>query len=162
MPIGAIKYAILKQGIGNDVIFDREKAVAVHGDSGVYLQYTYARLTSILNNPSAPPLQVEGSLPAGRQGRVGLLNEQTELNIIKHLMEFPDTVREATERIAPNIVALYLYELANKANRFYEEVRILDDIDEDRKQARLVLVKTTADVLKRGLALLGIATPEKI
>ncbi len=160
--IGAIKYAILKQGIGNDVIFDREKAVAVHGDSGVYLQYTYARLTSILNNPSAPPLQVEGSLPAGRQGRVGLLNEQTELNIIKHLMEFPDTVREATERIAPNIVALYLYELANKANRFYEEVRILDDIDEDRKQARLVLVKTTADVLKRGLALLGIATPEKI
>ena len=69
--IGAIKYAILKQGIGHDVIFDREKSIAVHGDTGVYLQYTYARLTSILNNPSAPPLIIRG-------GRVGLLNEQTE------------------------------------------------------------------------------------
>lgn len=153
--IGAIKYSILKQGIGHDIVFDFEKSLAVHGDSGVYLQYTHARLVSILNNPSAPPLTIRG-------GRVGLLNEQSELNIIKHLIEFPDAVQEATQRMAPNIVALYLYELANKANRFYEEVRILDDTDEDRKQARLVLVKTIADVLKRGLVLLGIAAPERI
>lgn len=90
------------------------------------------------------------------------MNEQTELNIIKHLIEFPDTVREATERIAPNLVALYCYELANKANRFYEEVRILDDTDEERKLARLILVQTTAQILKRGLGILGIAAPEKI
>ena len=85
-----------------------------------------------------------------------------ELNLIKHLIEFPDTVREATERIAPNMIALYCYELANKANAFYEQVRVLDDTDENRKQARLMLVKTVAETLKHGLWLLGIATPEKI
>ncbi|MEK7615938.1 MAG: arginine--tRNA ligase [Patescibacteria group bacterium] len=151
---GAIKYAILKQGIGNDIIFDREKSIAVHGDTGVYLQYTYARLISILTKSGISNFQ----FPISNE----FLNEKNELNIIKHLIEFPDAVREATERIAPNIMALYCYELANLANRYYEEVRILDDINEDRKQARLVLVRTVADILKRGLGLLGIAAPERI
>lgn len=153
--IGAIKYSILKQGIGNDIVFDFEKSLAISGDSGVYLMYTYARLQSILNNPSAPPLTIRG-------GRVGLLNERTELSIIKHLIEFPDAIRESREDHAPNHLALYLYELANRANAFYEKVRILDDTDETRKQARLVLVSTTAVILKRGLEILGVKVLEKI
>ncbi len=153
--IAAIKYAILKQGIGNDVIFDREKSIAVHGDTGVYLQYTYARLVSIINNAPQPPLM-------DKRGSMGEIVHPLELAVIKHLIEFPDAIREATERIAPNTVALYLYELANKANRYYEEVRILDDADQNRKQARLVLVKITADTLKRGLWILGISAPERI
>jgi arginyl-tRNA synthetase len=90
------------------------------------------------------------------------LNEKTELNIIKHLMEFPEAIREATQRLAPNIMALYVHELANKANRFYEEVRILDDEQEERKQARLVLVATTTRILKRGMEILAIPAPERI
>ena len=75
---------------------------------------------------------------------------------------FPDAVAESARDFAPNHLALYLYELANKANAFYEQVRILDDENEQRKQARLVLVQTTADILKRGLEILGIKAPEKI
>ena len=152
--IGAIKYAILKQGIGHDVIFDREKSVAVQGDTGVYLQYTFARLQSILSKSQASSTKSQTNFKE--------LNHKTELDLIKHLIEFPDTVRTATERLAPNHVALYCYELANLANRYYEEVRILQDDHEERKTARLVLINTTAETLKRGLEILGIATPEKI
>jgi len=151
--IGAIKYSILKQGIGHDIVFDFEKSLSVQGDSGVYLQYTYARLVSILAKAgdSHKSSAVSHKLDHG-----------TELTLIKHLMEFPDAVAESARDFAPNHLALYLYELANKANAFYEQVRILDDENEQRKQARLVLVQTTADILKRGLEILGIKAPEKI
>ncbi len=150
--IGAIKYSILRQGIGHDIVFDFEKSLSTTGDSGVYLQYTYARLKSILEKAGV-------SRPVHN---AVLLTESSELSIIKHLMEFPDAIREATQRIAPNVVALYAYELANKANRFYEEVRILVDENEDRKQARLVLVDTVARILRQSLELLGITAPEKV
>ena len=152
--VGAIKYWILKQGIGHDIIFDFDKALATHGDSGVYLQYTHARLQSILAKSEARNPKSETNL--------NLLNHKTELDIIKYLIEFPDVVKEATERMAPNIVALYVYELANKANRFYEEVRILDDENEERKQARLLLVAVTRRILEQGLYLLGIQAPATI
>ncbi|MEK7582800.1 MAG: arginine--tRNA ligase [Patescibacteria group bacterium] len=152
--IGAIKYSILKQGIGNDIVFDFEKSLAVNGDSGVYLQYTYARLKSILEKS-----QISSTTS---QTNFKELNELTELNIIKHLIEFPDAVAASARDFAPNHLALYLYELANKANAFYEQVRILIDENEERKQARLVLVQTTANILKRGLDILGIKAPEKI
>lgn len=153
--IAAIKYAILKRGIGHDVIFDREKSIAVQGDTGVYLEYTHARLKSILANSPRPPL-------IDKRGSMGEIVHPTELALIKHLIAFPDAVETAIDRMAPNVVALYLYELANAANRFYEEVRVLDDSSASRRKARLVLVKTTTNVLKRGLELLGIRAVEKV
>lgn len=152
--IGAIKYAILKQSIGHDVIFDREKSIAIQGDTGPYLQYTYARMQSILRKSEAPSTK--------SQTNFKLLITDYELNLIKQLIEFPDAVTHATEHHAPNHLALYLYELANKANRFYEEVRVLDDEDEERKATRLTLVDVTARTLAQGLHILAIAAPEKI
>jgi arginyl-tRNA synthetase len=159
--IGAIKYTILKQGIGHDIVFDFEKSLSVSGDSGVYLQYTYARMRSILAKNTESRIEGDKSNPDYK-----LLVNDHELQIIKHLVEFPDVVQEATERIAPHIVALYLYELANFANRYYEEVRILNNENDPSSlkllRARLVLVQTIADILKRGLGILGIKTLEKI
>ncbi len=157
--IGAIKYSILKQGIGNDIIFDFDKAVAIHGDSGVYIQYTYARLVSILTKAgmSNDELRMTNATT-----HYALLTMHFELAIIKHLIEFSEALAVATERLAPSLIAQYVYELANRANRYYEEVRILDDADESRKYARLALVSVTARIIKQCLELLGISAPDKV
>ncbi len=152
--IGAIKYSILKQSIGHDIIFDFDKSLSVQGDSGVYLQYTFARLQSILSKSDSEDTKGKTNFEE--------LIEKEELDLIKHLIEFPDAVEEASSQLAPHRVALFLYELANKTNCFYEQIHILTDENIPRKSARLLLIKIVADILKRGLSLLGIEVLNKI
>jgi len=150
--IGAIKYSILKQSPGRDIVFDFAKSLSLEGDSGPYLQYTLARLNSILSKkPDKTAVQ-----------KFENLVEPLELSTIKHLLEFPDTVATACQRMAPNHLALYLFQLANLANSYYEKTRILGDHNENRLVARLALVESIARVLKRGLEIMGIKTPTKI
>jgi len=151
--IGAIKYSILKQSPGRDIIFDFDKSLAIEGNSGPYLQYTYARLNSILNKAGNYPDQKMAT---------GELKEKSELNLIKQILEFPETVENCGANIAPQHLALYLYQLANLANNFYEAVPVLKDENPARLYARLALVKTTAAILKQGLTLLGIKALPKI
>ena len=149
--LGALKYEILKEHRNTDIVFDWKRMLDFAGNSGPYLQYTYARLMSILNK-------------AGRAGKPDLsaLTEPSELAIMKHLLEFPDTVADSARMHLTNNLALYLYELANHVNRFYEIVPILKDDNHARLNARLVLINATASVLKSGLGLLGINVLEKI
>jgi len=84
------------------------------------------------------------------------------VSLMKYLFRFPEIVKESGEEIAPQHLALYLYELSNEANRFYESVRVLEDENAERRNARLMLVETVATVLKRGLNLLGIETLKRI
>jgi len=149
--VGAIKYSILRQGIGQDIIFDFEKSLSVSGDAGPYLQYTYARLHSIL-------------LKAGEQAKPDFskMEGKWETVAMKYLLDFPDSVRESVEKIDPHYLTGYLYWLAVIANQFYENVRVLDDDDIARRDARLILIKTVARTLKDGLGLLGIETLERI
>lgn len=149
--MAAIRYSILKQGIGKDIIFDFEKSVAFTGDSGPYLQYTYARLENILKQAGENEL-----------GDVSLLKTPEERAIMRHLLDFPTVISRATETISPNVVALYIFELCDKVNRFYEEVRVLDDEDKNRRGARLVLVRSSTQVLRRGLEVLGIKALQRI
>jgi arginyl-tRNA synthetase len=88
--------------------------------------------------------------------------EPEERALMRHLLDYPDAIENCAESYALSGLALYLYELANYANRFYEAHRILDDENSGRKNARLVLIETVATVLKNGLALLGIKTLERI
>ncbi|OGM96282.1 MAG: arginine--tRNA ligase [Candidatus Yanofskybacteria bacterium RIFCSPHIGHO2_02_FULL_38_22b] len=152
--IGAIKYSILKQSPGHDIIFDFEKSLSVKGDSAPYIQYTYARLNSIVNKAD--------SYKTLKTIKPEYLNEAVELSLIKNILKFTDVIQESGQELAPQQVALYIYELAVAANRFYEEVRVLKDDNEERRNARLMLVETTAEVLKRGLNLLGIEVLERI
>lgn len=149
--IGAIKYSILKQSPGHDIIFDFGKSLSVKGDSAPYLQYTYARLNNIV-------------VKSGQRsaGDAKYLTEPTELSLIKRLLIFPDIVLESGKERAPQHLALYIYELSNDANRFYESVRVLDDENIERRNARLMLVETVASILERGLGLLGISVLKKI
>ncbi|OGN02334.1 MAG: arginine--tRNA ligase [Candidatus Yanofskybacteria bacterium RIFCSPHIGHO2_01_FULL_42_12] len=149
--IGALKYNDLKQHPHTDIVFDWKAMLDISGNSGPYLQYAYARLASII-----------AKAKNRKEGDVSLLTEPEEEKLMKRLLEFSDAVVKCMELNALNSLALYLYELSNEANRFYESIRVLEDENIDRRNARLVLIETAAAILKRGLGILGIETLKRI
>lgn len=154
--IGALKYNDLKENRQSDIIFDWERMLNLSGDSGPYLQYTYARLASIKRKAG----WLAGLGIGGADGAE--LKTEQELAIIKKLLNFPDAVSESAGLLFPNILALYLYELANLANAYYSSTPILKDENKKRRKDRLLLIGAVAGVLKTGLKLLGIKTLERI
>lgn len=153
--IGAVKYNDLKENRMTDIVFDWEKMLSFTGDSGPYLQYTYARLKSILRKS-----KVENR--KSKKVNFGELGGESEMALMRKLFEFPDAIQKSRELLMTSILANYLYKLASIANKFYETTPILNDENESRRAARLVLIDTASRVLKTGLSLLGIQTPEKI
>lgn len=147
----AIRYSILKQGMGKDIIFDMEASISFQGDSGPYLQYTYARLASIV-----------AKVDTKEKPDLATLVHPTERTLMRHLLDFGDVAADTVQSYSLNGLVLYLYELTNKSNRFYEEVRILEDEDVSRQAARVQLIQTVMTVLGRGLELLGIRTLMKM
>ena len=155
--LGALRYNDLKENRTTDIIFNWEKMLDFSGDSGPYLQYTYARLKSILRKSKIS----DAKLRSGIAG-VTTLNRAAELALMRKLFEFPDIVQRAGELYSTSTLAVYLYKLAVTANKFYETTPILKDEDIARRNARLLLIDTAARVLQKGLGLLGIKTLEKI
>ncbi len=145
--IGALKYDDLKEYRTSDIVFDWQKILDFHGNSGPYIQYTYARLANIVRK--APDHDVAAA-------DFTFLGEPEALTLIKYMLEFPDILLRVVNTNAPNHLALFLYELANRANVFYESVRILPDEIEGRLFARLILVHMVMRTLSLGLQLLGI------
>lgn len=152
--LAALKYAMLKDFRTTDIVFDWARMLDFHGDSGPYLQYTHARLCALLKKAETAGFEPELSDEAEINK-----NEQT---LIRHLADFSDAIISAAEEYAPNRICLYLYELANKANAWYEGEHILTDENEARRSMRLALAETTSLVLRKGLYLLGIPSPERI
>jgi arginyl-tRNA synthetase len=144
--LGAVKYNFLKQRLGSDIAFDVTESVSLQGNSGPYLQYAHARARSILDK-----------VP-GQAGEVSDL-ELTERSLVRDLSHFSRVVSLATIEFLPHQLCTYLYELSQVFNRFYETNRVLDN---PRQATRLALVERYADVLKQGLELLNIPTPEKM
>ncbi|HLC97094.1 MAG TPA: arginine--tRNA ligase [Candidatus Nanoarchaeia archaeon] len=149
---GAIKYAILKISNEKNVLFDWDQALSFEGDSGPYLQYAYARISSILEKNEA---EVKGKVD------YSLLETNEEIELIKWLQKFPEVVKEATEQLKPNLIANYIFELSSKFSHFYNACPVLKAAPEHRK-ARLILIKCVQKVLKNGLSLLGIDVLEKM
>jgi arginyl-tRNA synthetase len=149
--IGALKYNDLKENRTTDIVFDWEKMLDFTGDSGPYLQYTYARLKSILSKAG----EMKKFDPAALDGAA-------ELALMRKIFEFPDIIEKSGTLYSTSTLATYLYKLASIANKFYETTPILKDDDAARRDARLALIATAARVLKNGLGLLGIEAPEKI
>jgi len=153
LAIGAIKYSILKQNPGQDIVFDFEKSLSTHGDSGPYIQYAYARLRSIVRKAGSEP---------DAQFNALLLEGPEENDLVRKILEFPDIVAFARESLSSSGVASYLYKLSSLANKFYETTPILKDENEKRRNARLMLVCAAARTIKEGLKLLGIQALEKL
>jgi arginyl-tRNA synthetase len=154
--IGALKYNDLKENRTSDIVFDWEKMLDFAGDSAPYIQYSYARLRSILRKAE------EAGKEHGAIKDFSGLETDVELILMRKIFEFPDVVMRAGELYATSVLATYLYKLAVAANRFYETTPILKDENVSRREARLALAEVAARTLKDGLALLGIKALEKI
>jgi arginyl-tRNA synthetase len=151
--IGAIKYFDLMHSVQSNVVFDWEKIMNMEGNSGPYLQYTVARCNSVILK--GPTLQ-QGRTLTGLQG---LTLQDEELSVLRKLSQFHEVIVTAAKTYSPNILCNYLYELASKFNTFYNSCKILES---ENQNFRLQLTKSTGEVLKTGLKLLGIESPEKM
>jgi len=155
--IGAIKYSVLRVATSQNVVFDIEKSVSLTGNSGPYLQYTYARTQSVLRKSKVKsPTFAKAS--AGRQNSK---LEHEELMLLRILVRFEGVVREAAEKYAPNIICNYLFSLAQAFNLFYQKLPILKETGAVR-DLRLALTAGTGKVIRIGLQLLGIEAPERM
>lgn len=153
--IGAIKYSVLQVGTTQNVSFDINKSVSLDGNSGPYIQYTYARTRSVLAKANEYPI----SNVKYPMSNFQLTNEEEVL--LRSLARFDEIVVEAGESYAPNLLAGYLFDLAQKLNLFYQKCPILKG-EEDVRSFRIALTTATGKILKKGLYLLGIQAPEKM
>ncbi len=148
--IGAIKYSVLHQAIGGDIVFDFDKSISFEGDSGPYLQYSAVRAQSLLNKAEGI-VKISDNLPEGWE----------TTNLERLLERFPDVVVRAGTEYAPHYIATYLIEIAGEFNSFYASHKIIDDGDMTSPY-RLALTQTFHQVMVSGLNLLGIKVPEKM
>lgn len=149
---GAIKYAFLKVSNDRNVIFDWEQALSFNGDSGPYLQYSYARINSILKKYNE---ELKDDID------LSVLQENIEYELIKELAQFPNIVESALEEYSPNIIANYIYAVAKKFSLFYHECPVLNT-ENNLKEARICLIHSVKYVVKNGLNLLGIETVDSM
>ncbi len=147
--IGAVKYSILKQSIGSDIIYDFEKSISFEGDSGPYLQYSFARANSVLEKAKAE--KVKASLK--KAAPVSQLE--------KMMMHFPEVVEKAGKEFEPHFIVLYLTELAREFNNYYAKNKIVDKADEFSPY-KIALTQAFSMIMKNGLWLLGIQAPERM
>jgi arginyl-tRNA synthetase len=148
--IGALKYSILHQGIGGDIVFDFEKSISFEGDSGPYLQYAATRAQSLLLKGKAEGIKADITDVSPAVAAFERL-----------LLYFPDVVARAGNDYAPHLIATYLVELAASFNHFYAHEQIVDKSD-PHSPYKLALTKAFRIVMENGLALLGIKVPEKM
>jgi len=153
--IGAIKYSILKQAAGSDIIFDFDKSLSFEGDSGPYLQYACVRAQSILEKAKKEGIKAEVSAEVVSM-KYGVSSELSKL-----LIRFPEVVERAGREYAPHYLATYLTGLASAFSTFYAEQTVVDKNDVE-SPAKVALVQAFSVVMKNGLNLLGIKVPEKM
>ncbi|MGL4987687.1 MAG: arginine--tRNA ligase, partial [Cetobacterium sp.] len=151
---GAIKYADLSQNRQTAVIFEWDKILSFEGNTAPYLQYSYARIKSILRKATEQGKEIKEEVTIK-------FEDKTERTLAHHLTQFPAVVLKAAESCRPNLVADYLFELSKKFNSFYNACPILNQEDATL-YSRLLLAERTSSLLKEGLNLLGIETLERM
>ena len=154
--MGALKYFILKVDARKNMLFNPEDSIDFNGNTGPFVQYTYARVRSILRKAAAQGLALPASLPDDAP-----LNEK-EISLIQKLSDFAAAVAQAGKDYSPSGIANYCYELTKEFNQFYHDYSILNADSEAEKITRLVLAKNVAKVIKNGMSLLGIEVPERM
>jgi len=161
--IGAVIYADLSQDRIKDITFEWSKMLSFDGNSAPYLQYAAVRCAKILEKAKSEDRERldtlnEQDIPSLAEE----LKEPESVKLLMHLGRFPQAIAEAAERYAPHVLASYLYDLAVLLSRFYTQIPVLGAQTDRARLARLELVEATGRVLRRGLALLGIETPEEM
>ena len=152
--LGALKYFILKVDPKKRILFDPKASVDFQGNTGPFIQYTYARIQSILRKATFDYNQIIN--PSG------LSLEIKEKELIKQLQLYPDTIQQAAENYSPALIANYTYDLVKEFNSFYQNVSILGESNEIKKRLRVQLSSKVADVIKSAFSLLGIQVPNRM
>ena len=148
--LSAVKYSFLKSDYKKNITFDIDESVSVQGNSGPYIQYTYARCNSITTK----------KIPQEEFAKTNLLEE--EKSILRHLIHFDEAIQNACLNYSPHLISNFIFELCQKYNYFYEKCAILNEKDIDKMNLRLKITQKVANVIKIGLNLLGIEIVEKI
>ena len=154
--MGALKYFILKVDARKNMLFNPEESIDFNGNTGPFIQYTYARIRSILRKAAAQGI----AIPEVLADDMPLNQKETEL--IQKMDEFGAAVRQAGKDYSPSGIANYCYELTKDFNQFYHDYSILNAENESEKVVRLVIAKNVAKTIKNGMALLGIEVPERM
>ncbi len=152
--IGALKYFILKVDARKRMLFNPEESIDFQGNTGPFIQYTYARIASILRKAN--------QLSAVDQAYNYETLHETEKNVIILLDEFPEKIRMAAKEYSPHVIAQYVYDLVKEYNRFYAEVSIFNESNNDALYFRITFSRVVAETIKSGMGLLGIQVPERM
>ena len=151
--IGTLRYEMIKQDLDKIITFDLAKSLSLEGDTAPYIQYAYARASRILEKSGIKPTtDVDFSL----------LEEKSELNLVKTIGLFNLQVRDAANNFAPKVIARYCHDLAVAFNSFYEHVKVLDSDNDELKSSRICLVNSFNITLEKALNLLGISAPNRM
>ncbi len=154
--LGALKYFILKVDARKNMLFNPAESIDFNGNTGPFIQYTYARIRSIMRNATAQNIRIPAELPADAP-----LNDK-EMKLIQKMDDFKIAVHDAGENYNPAGIANYCYELTKDFNQFYHDYSILSADTEAEKLTRIVLAANVAKTIKNGMELLGIEVPERM
>lgn len=154
--LGALKYFILKVDARKNMLFNPEESIDFNGNTGPFIQYTYARIRSILRKAEAEGTSIPDQLPLGAELTA------KEISLIQHLQGFGNVVRQAGTDYNPSAIANYCYDLVKEYNQFYHDLSVLREPNQDKKVFRLALSATVSQVVKNGMGLLGIEVPERM
>ena len=154
--MGALKYFLLKVDARKNMLFNPAESIDFNGNTGPFIQYTYARIRSILRKAADSGIRLPETLPAD----VELSRKEEE--IVQHLADFAAVVRQAGADYSPSAVANYCYALVKEYNQFYHDFSVLREEDEKKKIFRLVLSANVAKIVRLGMGLLGIEMPERM
>ena len=154
--LGALKYFILKVDARKNMLFNPEESIDFNGNTGPFIQYTYARIRSILRKAAAQGITIPKTVANNAP-----LNEK-EIALIQKMNDFGAVVAQAGIDYSPSGIANYCYELTKEFNQFYHDYSILNADTDDEKTTRLVLAQNVAKVIKNGMELLGIEVPERM
>ena len=150
--MGALKYFILKVDARKNMLFNPEESIDFNGNTGPFIQYTYARIRSILRKNMGPMSPISPMSPINSK----------EVELIQKMNEFPAAVEQAGKDYSPSGIANYCYELTKIFNQFYHDYSILNEPDADKRAVRLMLAKNVAKIIKSAMGLLGIEVPERM
>jgi len=161
--MGALKYFILKVDARKNMLFNPEESIDFNGNTGPFIQYTYARIRSILRKAEGTNYSLTSHLSA----RACSLSQERpltskEIELIQKMSEYGSAVEQAGKDYSPSGIANYCYELTKVFNQFYHDYSILNESDEQKKAVRLMLAKNVAKIIKNSMALLGIEVPERM
>lgn len=150
--MGALKYFILKVDPKKNMMFNPSESIDFNGNTGPFIQYTYARIKSVLRKAGEVGISLDTDIEL----------HSKEIGLILNIYAFPQMISQASADYAPSVIANYLFELAKEYNQFYHELTILKEDDAKKRSLRIAISMMTADVIRNGMQLLGIEVPERM